>query len=147
MRDIAPSRGRPVLNKPRARREAAKVLAVNLQARYRVFLESAGDENATVVATGALAQCMYENVEFILWALKTVGGLNPAPPEMLSKVSPPPVMPANDPRFTKPPELVLEDDTTPGVDHSMLPCSCEPFHDAVTKSLRHATYCPKYEPA
>lgn len=148
MRDLAPSSGRPVLNKPRARKEAARVLAVSLQTRYRKFLESAGDENATVIASADLAQCMYENIEFVMWALKSIGGMNPPPPEEIRKPSAPQPMPANDdPRFTKPPEFVLEDDTKPGVDLSTLPCSCEPVHDALLKSMRHATNCPKHEPA
>lgn len=99
-----------ILTKARARKEAAKVLGIALQTRYRKFLESAGDENATVIATADLAQCMYENVEFVIWALKTVGGLNPPPPEELRKVSPPTPMPANDlPTFEKPPELKIDE--------------------------------------
>lgn len=144
---MAPSTGRPVMNKPRARKEAAKVLAVNLQARYRVYLEATGDDEI-MIATGALAQCMIENIEFMIWALKSLGGMNPAPPEELRRISPAPQMPANDdPRFVKPPAIVLEEDMKPGIDLSTLPCSCEPFRDAISMSMRHATNCPKHTPA
>ena len=139
MRDIAPSRGRPTLNKPRARKEAAKVLAVNLQARYRVYLEATGNDEI-MVATGALAQCMIENIEFMIWALKSIGGMNPAPPEELRRISPAP-MPANDdPRFAKPPAIVLEEEKP--LD---LPCSCPP-HDERLIGYRHMASCPKFKP-
>lgn len=162
MRDIAPTTGRPTLNKPRARRDAAKVLAVALQTRYRRFLDSAGDENATVIATADLAQCMYENVEFILWALKHVGGMNPPPPEELRRPSAPQMLPPanDDPRFAKPPELKLEDpesliDCGPGSgntpedqrnDFSNLPCTCPPLEHNIIGRDRHMTSCPKFVP-
>lgn len=120
-----------VLDKPRARRDAAKVLAVALQTRYRRFLESAGDENATVIATGDLAQCMYENIEFIMWALKSVGGMNPPPPHELSRISAPQPRPANDPM----PETVLD-----------LPCTCPPLEHGILFRERHMTACPKFVP-
>jgi hypothetical protein len=99
--------GRAILSRPRARKEAAKALGIAIQTRYRKLLE-ASSEDEIVVATGDLAQCMYENVEFAIWALKTVGGMNPPPPEELRKISAP--QPANDPRFATPPPLKLEDD-------------------------------------
>lgn len=145
MRDAAPSTGRPVLDKPRSRRDAAKVLGIALQTRYRKLLEASG-EDEIVVATADLAQCMYENVEFVIWALKSVGGMNPPPPEQLKKISSPTPQPANDPRFQKPPPFVLEEDTKPGIDLSTLPCSCEPVHDALLARMRHATNCPKFVP-
>jgi hypothetical protein len=97
-----------VLDKPRARRDAAKMLGIALQTRYRRFLETADDPDTNAMATADLAQCMYENVEFVIWALKSVGGLNPQPPEELRRVTPPQTSPANDPRFAKPPPLKLD---------------------------------------
>lgn len=141
MTDIAPRTGRPLISKPRARKEAAKKLAVHLQARYRVFLEASGDNEITV-SSGALAQCMYENVEFILWALKTVAGMNPAPPEELRRISPAPPMPANDdPRFAKPPEIQLEDFAPVKME-----CNCPPLEHGIIGRERHMTSCPKYVP-
>lgn len=131
-----------VLDKPRARRDAAKMLALALQTRYRRFLESAGDEDATVIATGDLAQCMYENVEFVIWALKSIGGMNPPPPEQLRKVTPAKFRPANDdPRFAKPPEFELKEETP--LD---LPCTCPPLEHGIIGRDRHMTSCPKYKP-
>lgn len=121
------------LDKPRARREAAKMLGVALSVRYRRFLESAGDEDATIVATGDLAQCMYENVEFIIWALKNLGGLNPPPPEELRKITAPQMTP-NGPPPTEPVKLDL-------------PCTCPPLEHGILFRDRHMTSCPKFVPA
>jgi hypothetical protein len=76
------------LEKPRARRDASKMLALALSVRYRKLLQASGDDE-TVVATADLAQCMYENIEFVIWALKSLGGLNPPPPEELRKITAP----------------------------------------------------------
>lgn len=148
-----------VLDKPRARRDAAKVLAVALQTRYRRFLESAGDDDATVIATGDLAQCMYENIEFIMWALKSVGGMNPPPPEELRKVTPPMPQPV-DPRFAKPPVPVLEEfdvcmnpncaNKEPheigSADCTAIPCTCPPLEHGIIGRTRHMASCPKFVP-
>lgn len=133
---IGNANGRPVIDKVRARKDAAKVLAVNLQARYRVFLETANDQEANTLATGALAQCMYENIEFVIWALKNVAGMNPPPPEKLHKITPAP-----DPRFTKPPELVIEEEKP-----LELPCTCPPLEHGIIGRDRHMTSCPKFKP-
>lgn len=102
MNDSAPSNGRPVIDKHRSRRDASKVLAIALQTRYRRLLEASGEDNI-VVATSDLAQCMYENIEFVIWALKSQAGMNPPPPEELRKITP-----ANDTaRFATPPPLKL----------------------------------------
>lgn len=94
-----------VLDKQRSRRDAAKVLAIALQTRYRRLLEASGEDNI-VVATSDLAQCMYENIEFVIWALKSQGGMSPPPPEALKEITPV-KQPANDPRFVAPPPLKL----------------------------------------
>lgn len=130
MRDVAPSTGRPTLDKPRSRRDAAKVLGIALQMRYRKLLGASG-EDETVVATADLAQCMYENVEFVIWALKHVGGMNPPPPEELRKITPvdqTPVPPKPEP---KPLDL---------------PCTCPPLEHGILFRDRHMTSCPKYVP-
>jgi hypothetical protein len=133
--------GRRVLDKLRARRDASKVLAVALQTRYRRFLETADDQDANAMATADLAQCMYENIEFILWSLKTLGGMSPAPPHELSKITParPAPTPANDPRSVKPPEPVLETVLD-------LPCTCPPLEPGIIGRERHMTSCPKFVP-
>jgi hypothetical protein len=138
MRDVAPSTGRPTLDKPRSRRDAAKVLAVALQTRYRKLLSATG-EDETVIATADLAQCMYENIEFVLWALKHVGGMNPPPPEELRKVTAP--NPAGN-RYAKPPAFEL--DERDGL--STLPCTCPPLEAGIIGRTRHMTSCPKFIP-
>jgi hypothetical protein len=125
-----------VLDRPRARRDAAKVLAVAMQTRYRKLLEASG-EDEIVVATGDLAQCMYENVEFVIWALKAQGGMNPPPPDQLRKVTPMKT-PANDPRFAKPPPFELVE--LPGE------CTCPPLDAGIIGRDRHMVSCPKYRP-
>lgn len=125
------------LEKPRSRRDAAKVLALALAVRYRKLLQATG-EDEIVVATADLAQCMYENIEFIIWALKSIGGLNPPAPEELRKITPL-QQPANDSRFVKPPPFVLQE---PVKDE----CTCPPLEAGIIGRDRHMTSCPKFVP-
>lgn len=131
-----------ILARPRARREAAKMLAIAIQTRYRKLLEATG-EDEIVVATADLAQVMYENVEFTIWALKSVGGMNPPPPEVLKPISKHHVAPAppanDDPRFKKPPPVILEN---PVEDV----CTCPPLEAGIIGRDRHMVSCPKYVP-
>lgn len=124
-----------VLDKPRARRDASKALAMALSARYRRLLQSnGGEENEIVIATADLAQCMYENIEFILWALKSQGGMNPPPPEELKPIS----------RNAAP--IPANDAPIPVVDTVLdLPCTCPP-HDARIIGYKHMAACPKFKP-
>jgi hypothetical protein len=123
------------LEKPRARRDASKMLALALSVRYRKLLQASGDDE-TVVATADLAQCMYENIEFVIWALKSLGGLNPPPPEELRKITAPQPV---DPRFVKPPEFKLDE---PVADE----CTCPPLEAGIIGRDRHMTSCPKFVP-
>jgi hypothetical protein len=137
MRDVAPSSGRPSLDKPRSRRDAAKVLGVALQTRYRKLIEASG-EDEIVIATADLAQCMYENVEFVIWALKSLGGMNPPPPEQLRRITPMKIPANDDPRFAKPPEFKLAEKP-----HE---CTCPPLEAGIIGRDRHMTSCPKFVP-
>jgi hypothetical protein len=139
MRDVAPSTGRPRLDKPRSRRTASKALGIALQTRYRRLLEATG-EDETVIATADLAQTMYENIEFVIWALKHLGGMNPPPPEELRKITAP-QQPANDPRFAKPPEFVLKEEPVLNI-----PCNCPVLEHGIMNRNKHMTSCPKYVP-
>lgn len=136
--DAAPSTGRPMLDKPRSRRDAAKLLGVALQSRYRKLLEASG-EDEIVVATADLAQCMYENVEFVIWALKTQGGMHPPPPEQLRRITPPKPAANDDVRFAKPPEIVLQPELP-------IDCTCPPLEAGIIGRDRHMTSCPKFVP-
>jgi hypothetical protein len=142
MMDAAPNTGRPRLDKPRSRRDAAKMLGIALQTRYRKLLEATG-EDEIVVATADLAQCMYENVEFVVWALKSLGGMHPPPPEELRKISPMKVAANDDPRFAKPPPVEFQ-----GSGHSLDlgDCTCPPIEPGIIGGDRHMTSCPKYVP-
>lgn len=136
--DAAPTTGRPMLDKPRSRRDASKVLAVALQSRYRRLLEANG-EDEIIVATGDLAQCMYENVEFVIWALKAQGGMHPPPPEQLRRITPTKVPANDDPRFAKPTEMVLAPELPAD-------CTCPPLEAGIIGRDRHMTSCPKFVP-
>ena len=138
MTDAAPTTGRPRLDRPRTRRDASKVLGIALQSRYRKLLEASG-EDEIVIATANLAQCMYENVEFVIWALKAQGGMNPPPPETLRKITPPKQAANDDARFAKPPEIVLEPELPAD-------CTCPPLDAGVIGRERHMTSCPKFVP-
>jgi hypothetical protein len=104
------------------------VLALTLQNRLRALYDAQteNDEDKIVIATANLAQVMYENVEFAIWALKTVAGMSPPPPEALKPISQSyAAPPANDPRFVKPPPLEIE----PELAGDTLPskCTCPPL--------------------
>lgn len=141
MTDAAPTTGRPTLDKPRSRRDASKVLGIALQSRYRKLLEATG-EDEIVVATADLAQCMYENVEFVIWALKVQGGMNPPPPEALRKITPTKQAANDDARFAKPPPIRLDD----AYDAAKAECTCPPLDHGIIGRDRHMTSCPKFVP-
>ena len=151
------------LEKPRARRDAAKILGIALQSRYRRLLEATG-EDEIVVATGDLAQTMYENVEFIIWALKHLGGLNPPPPEVLRPTTPPKPAGFINPHAPNAADKLAEDmgafvcafchkgpghaDDCPTVPKPVeLPCTCEVLEHGIIGRDKHMTSCPKFVPA
>jgi hypothetical protein len=133
-----------ILSRPRARRNAAKVLALTLQNRLRALYDAQteNDEDKIVMATANLAQVMYENIEFAIWALKSVAGMNPSPPEMLKPITQHAPPPANDPRFVKPPALELTDHPV-GVPMN---CTCPPMDKELIGASRHMTSCPLFQP-
>lgn len=126
------------IDKPRARKAAANVLGTALQVRYRHFLATSDDMDANARATAELAQAMYENIEFIIWALGTVGGRQMPPPEALRPITPRPA--ANDmPAFARPPVPVLAPEPV------ALECVCPPLEPGIIGS-KHMTSCPLYKP-
>jgi hypothetical protein len=128
-----------ILTRPRSRRDAAKTLAVALQTRLRRQYEAGlgGDPDEIAVTTADLAQCMIENIEFVIWALKAQGGMNPPPPEELKKISK--HHQTAIPKFEKPPEPVLQDN---------LPdeCTCPPLEHGIIGRDKHMVSCPKFVP-
>jgi hypothetical protein len=75
------------MNATLARKEAAKRLGIELEARYRKMLEAEG-EGRIIETTVHVAQLMNDNVDFIIWCLKKHGGLNPLPPELTRNTLP-----------------------------------------------------------
>lgn len=134
---------REILDRPRARRNASKVLAIALQTRLRRLYDAQNNnvEDEIVIATADLAQCMYENIEFVIWALKTEGGLNPPPPDQLRRITPVAAPANDDPRFAKPPELKLADESPVAAE-----CTCPPLEHGIIGRDKHMTSCPLYVP-
>lgn len=64
----------------RDRKERAKRLGLDMNQRYQELQLASGPEETTAAATN-LAIVMNENADFVIWVLKTFGGLNPPPPE------------------------------------------------------------------
>lgn len=106
------------------RKAAAAYLGIAIYQRYENLVSASG-EDELVAATVDLAHVMYENVEFVIWALKTVGGLDPAPPEEIKKV-----------RVTrKPLEVVVKEQ-----------CTCPVLEEGIIGRDKHMTSCPLYVP-
>lgn len=79
------------MNATLARKEAAKRLGIELEARYRRMLQAEGEEQ-TVATAVDVAHLMNDNADFIIYVLKKHGGLNPLPPELTRNTLP--TMPA-----------------------------------------------------
>lgn len=64
----------------RTRKEASKRLGLALYQRYEKLATATGQDEV-VVASVDLGQCFNDNIEFIIWVLKTYGGMDnlPAP--------------------------------------------------------------------
>lgn len=122
----------------RNRKEAAKRLGIAIHQRYEKLVTAVGEDEITV-ATVDLAQVMYENVEFVIWALKKMGGLNPAPPEEIKRVSLTRPTPAND-LPTLPPVLT---GAAPVVEEK---CTCPVLEHGIIGRDKHMTACPQYVP-
>lgn len=106
------------------RKAAAACLGIAIHQRYENLVTALGDDEI-VAATIELAQVMYENVEFVIWALKKVGGLDPAPPEEIRKV-----------RVTrKHLEAVVKEQ-----------CTCPVLEEGIIGRDKHMTSCPLYVP-
>lgn len=126
------------MSRPQDRKEAAKHLGIAIHQRYENLVNAVG-EDAVTMATVDLAQVMYDNVEFVIWALKKFGGLNPAPPEEIKR-----------PKMTKP---VPANDlpTLPASVTGIAPvvaekCTCPVLDHGIIGRDKHATSCPQFIP-
>jgi hypothetical protein len=130
----------------RKRKAAAKMLGIAIQQRLENLYDASasGDETKITIATVDMAQVMYDNAEFIIWALKSMGGLTVPPPETVKPIpmTRPPA-PAND----APALPVLPSVLTGSVDISEVECTCPPLEAGIIGRDRHMTACPKFEPA
>lgn len=130
----------------RARKDAAKQLALALQQRYRRLVEAnGGPEDEIVIATADLAQCMYENVEFTINVLRAWGGLE-AKFEPLTSPNAGVRIPASE-QFPAPandlPDISAL--TTPAAPTLDLKCQCPPLEPGIIGN-RHMTSCPEFRP-
>lgn len=129
------------MSRPQDRKEASKRLGIAIHQRYENLVGAVG-EDAIAVATVDLAQVMYENVEFIIWALKKQGGLNPPPPEEVRRVDITRPSPAND-LPALPAELTGIAPAAPAVAEK---CTCPVLEHGIIGHDKHATSCPLFVP-
>lgn len=120
----------------RKRKAAAARLGIEFQKRYERLAFAQGADEVTVAAVD-LGQLFNDNAEFVIWALKKLGGLNPPNPEEIKKIRPP--TPAND-LPTLPPALT---GTPPAVEEK---CTCPVLEHGIIGRDKHMTACPLYIP-
>lgn len=123
----------------RKRKAAAKMLGIAIAQRYENLVTAKGNDEITI-ATVDMAQVMYDNAEFIVWVLKTYGGLNPPPPERIKPI------PVSRPA---PPQAANDLPVLPPVLTGQVPaseCTCEALEEGIIGRDRHMTSCPQYEP-
>lgn len=128
----------------RRRKEAAKRLGIAIHQRYENLVNAAGEgDDAITVATVDLATVMYDNVEFVIWALKKMGGLNPPPPEEIKRVDlkRPVPAPAND--LPTLPDF-LAGSAPAAVEEK---CTCEVLEHGIIGRDKHMASCPQFVPA
>lgn len=117
----------------RKRKAAAARLGIEFQKRYE-RLAFAHDADEITVAAVDLGQLFNDNAEFVIWALKKLGGLNPPNPDEIKKIRPP--QPAND-LPTLPPALTGA---------AQEKCTCPVLDHGIIGRDKHATNCPLFVP-
>lgn len=68
----------------RARKQAAGRLGLEFRKRYAALIDARGEDEiqTRAIELGALFN---DNVEYVIWALMEVGGLDPQPPEPIRR--------------------------------------------------------------
>lgn len=118
----------------KARREAAKRLALKLQSDYRGLVEASGTDEVQAAAI-ALGATFNANIEFVINVLRDYGGLE-AKFEPLTRKSPSlPPKPANDL-----PDISALTKTFSDA------CTCPPMEVGII-GYAHMTSCPQFVPA
>lgn len=87
----------------RDRKEASKRLGLALSKKYERLVTAGSDKDEITLAAIDLGNCFNENIEFVLWVLKTFGGMTVMPPT----------------RISQKPAVVGIDMGAPGGDHSV----------------------------
>lgn len=125
----------------RARKQAAAKLGGEIQMRYQRLVTAVGQDEIAIAATD-LGMIFNDNVEFIIWALKTYGGLNPKPPERVKRPAPVPPPAANDL-----PVLSADLVKPSGKAAKIVPsaCVCPPLEPGII-GPKHMASCPEFEP-
>lgn len=122
----------------RKRKAAAARLGIEFQKRYEK-LAFANDADEVTVAAVDLGQLFNDNVEFVIWVLKKLGGLNPPNPEEIRKIRPP--TPAND--LPTLPSNLIGTAPTPAAETK---CTCPVLEAGIIGRDKHMTACPEYKP-
>jgi hypothetical protein len=68
----------------RARKEASRVLGIEMEKRFRALAEAVGEQEIGLAAIH-LGALFNDNIEFVIWALKKQGGLEPKSPELINR--------------------------------------------------------------
>jgi hypothetical protein len=128
----------------RARKEASRKIAIELKRRYdRLVTAPPGDENEIVIATTDLAVCFNENIEFILWALGTFGGMTNIPyPERIKPQRPPAKPLPGMPDISALTSTFAEDEAP----KFLQKCTCPPLEPGIITGHKHMTSCPQFAP-
>lgn len=119
---------------PRLRKlkHASAALGIAFHKLYERLVD-APDENEAVVVTVEMATLFNDNLEFIIWALKKQGGLEPPNPEEIRRERRPGILPVLPPMMSG----------TPAND---LKCTCEVLEHGIIGRDKHMTSCPKFIP-
>lgn len=131
----------------RDRKEAAKRLGLELKKRYNALVTSGNDPEEINLRAIELGALWNENVEFIIWALCTFGGLNPPAPEKKTNTSPAaPNFATEYPSETSAPlpdisKLAFDAPTAKAATAGT--CTCPDALDA--NFAGHMTSCPRYQ--
>jgi len=71
----------------RKRKAAAARLGIEFAARYERLALAVGEDEIQLRAI-ELGEIFNTNIEFVIWALKSLGGLNPPAPEPVTRALP-----------------------------------------------------------
>jgi len=130
----------------RDRKEAAKRIGLELKKRYNAMVTAGNDPEEITLRSIELGALFNDNIEFIIWALCTFGGLTPPPPEKKTNTAPAiPNFETDIQETSKLPELP---NALTGFNLEAKPatagtCICDDANDA--NFAGHMASCPRYQ--